>query len=123
MIVSVQLAGLLAFSVVPLAWASPHSLVGTAFYRRDGGHRFTIRNNCPDKVHPKIIDTKCGFSPRTSSHVQISDNHVTDSRREHAGCADAASFSGPQPRELQGHGDSLDVTINNNVCIPRHELC
>lgn len=44
--------------------ATPHALKGTHLWRREGEHKFTLINKCPQAVTPKIIDTKCGFSPR-----------------------------------------------------------
>lgn len=92
-----KLAALAALSVFMLAnvgitLGHPHALYSGRAVRRAGGHRFTLKNNCPNPVQPKVADTRCGFSPR---------------------CSDAVPFSGPQPGSL-APGASQDITINNN---------
>ncbi|KIK55026.1 hypothetical protein GYMLUDRAFT_887667 [Collybiopsis luxurians FD-317 M1] len=64
-------------------WAIPQLV------SRDGSHAFTLVNKCPDPVTPVFADTKCGYSPR---------------------CADAASFTGPQPAAI-APGKSTTVTV------------
>lgn len=98
-----------------LAHAHPHSLQGTHAWRRDGGHRFTLKNNCPTAVQPKIVDTKCGFSPRMCENVLAFEMKLSYSLN--LGCADAAAFTGQQPGSL-APGASKDITIDNNVRRP-----
>jgi hypothetical protein len=92
--------------------AHPHALHSGRAVRRAGGHRFTLKNNCPAPVQPKVADTRCGFSPRKFFLGAFGRTHCM--LNGYIGCADAAAFSGPQPGLLQP-GASQDITIDNNV--------
>ncbi|KAF9257437.1 hypothetical protein L218DRAFT_1017854 [Marasmius fiardii PR-910] len=55
-------------------------------------HRFTLVNRCGSAVNAVVADTRCGYSPR---------------------CADASSYTGPQPGSI-GAGQTKAITIPSN---------
>jgi len=62
---ALNLAALAFFGV---AEASPANITERAdLEARAGSHAFTFVNKCSYAVQPKIADTRCGYSPRTSS--------------------------------------------------------
>ncbi|KAJ7112728.1 hypothetical protein C8R44DRAFT_677221 [Mycena epipterygia] len=94
----------------PAALALPFGSITSSLLRRTG-HVFTLKNNCPNAIQPVIADTRCGYSPR---------------------CANATSYTGPQPSAISAKG-SAPVTIpsawvgrvfaNTPACGPKGEHC